>query len=163
MHEYQYILKMQNISKLSSAQRRFIDELAVLLTAWSMPGNAARLYGYLQMMNEPASLDDIARDLEISKSNACAAAKLLEGHGNARRRSQRGTKRALYVASDDPGAPLRNQAETLGRMAELITARKGEVSTGVAKVRMAKLANFHKALQAAMEGVIQPDKQIRAA
>jgi hypothetical protein len=154
---------MQNMSKLVLAQRRFIDELATLLMVWNMPSNAARLYGYLQLMNVPASLDDIVRDLEISKSNACTAAKLLEAHGNACRRSERGTKRVLYVASDDPGMPLRKQAETLGRMSELIAARRSEVSTGPAKVRMAKLATFHKALQTAMEGVILPDKQTHVA
>ena len=131
--------------------------------AWSMPSNAARLYGYLQLMNEPVSLDDMARDLEISKSNACTAAKLLESHGNARRRAQRGTKRALYVASDDPGAPLRKQAETLGLMSELILASKNEVSTGLARTRMANLAHFHKAHQTAMQGVVLPDQQKRVA
>ncbi|MDE8654003.1 hypothetical protein PYV00_20120 [Novosphingobium sp. H3SJ31-1] len=148
---------------LSPEQRRFIDDLAGLLSAWSMPGNAARLYGYLQMMNEPVSLDDIARDLEISKSNACTAAKVLEEHGNARRLGERGTKRVFYVAGDDPGAPLRKQAQTLGRMAELITARKASVATGAARERMAGLAGFHKALQNAMEAVILPERRQDAA
>lgn len=149
---------MQNMSKtfLSEDQLRFIDDLAALLTAWSMPANAARLYGYLQLMNEPASLDDIARDLEISKSNACTAARMLEQYDNARKLGERGTKRVFYVAGDDPGAPLRKQADTLGRMAELISSRKDAVAKDGAQQRMASLAEFHLALREAMEAVILP-------
>lgn len=161
----QYILHMQNMSNgnLSSDQLRFIDDLASLLGAWSMPVNAARLYGYLQLTNEPVTLDDIARDLETSKSNACNAARILEEHGNARRTSGRGSKRIYYVAGDDPGAPLRRQAETLGRMSKLISARKGAVATGAALERMASLASFHQALQEAMELVILPRRSRDAA
>jgi DNA-binding transcriptional regulator GbsR (MarR family) len=151
-----HILEMQNMSNLNPDQVRFIDDLSALLTAWSMPANAARLYGYLQLMNDPVGLDDIARDLEISKSNACTAAKVLETHGNARRVTERGTKRVLYVAGDDPGAPLRKQAETLGRMARLIAARKSVVATGAAEQRLARLSAFHGDLQCAMEAVILP-------
>jgi DNA-binding transcriptional regulator GbsR (MarR family) len=154
---------MQNVSNLSPEQSRFIDELAGLLTAWSMPANAGRLYGYLQLMTEPVSLDDIARDLEISKSNACTAAKVLEGHGNARKLAERGTRRVLYVAGEDPGTPLRKQAETLGRMAQLIASRKGDVATGAAERRLGRLSAFHAELRAAMEAVILPQDRRDAA
>lgn len=163
--EMDNIHNMQNMSnsKLSPEQDRFIDDLASLLTSWSMPSNAGRLYGYLQLMNEPVTLDDIARDLRISKSNACTAAKVLDAYGIARRLGERGTKRVLYVAGDDLGAPLRRQTESLGRMAELILTRRGSVSSGPALERMVRLATFHKALQAAMEDVIQPEQQTKAA
>lgn len=154
---------MLNMSNLNAEQLRFIDDLSALLSAWSMPANAGRLYGYLQLMNEPASLDEIARDLEISKSNACTAAKVLEAHGNARRVPERGTKRVLYVAGEDPGTPLRKQAETLGRMAQMISARKDAVATGAAEQRLARLSAFHQDLQNAMEAVILPPKQRNAA
>lgn len=156
---------MQNLSKnfLTDDQNRFIDDLAKLLMAWNMPHNAARLYGYLQLRNEPASLDDIVRDLEISKSNACTAAKILEDHGNARRLNARGSKRIFYVAGDDPGAPLRKQTELLELMSNLISNRAAKVSDGPASVRLAELARFHKALQQAMDAVIRPQQKSDAA
>lgn len=143
-------------SNLTPAQRQFIDELAQLLMPWGMPLTAARLYGYLQINNDPVSLDEIAADLEVSKSNACTAAKLLESHHNARRLSERGTKRVLYVAGPDPGTPLRKQTDLLGRMAELIASRKDAVASGPARERVARLARFHGDLKAAMEAVILP-------
>jgi DNA-binding transcriptional regulator GbsR (MarR family) len=156
-HNIQYMQNMSNQS-LTSDQLQFIDDLAQLLMPWGMPLTTARLYGYLQIRNEPASLDEIAADLQVSKSNACTAAKLLEDHGNARRMSERGTKRVLYVAGGDPGAPLRKQTELLGKMSELIDRRKGTVATGVAGDRMAHLAQFHGALKAAMESVINSSR-----
>ena len=141
---------------LTAEQRRFIDELASLLTPWGMPITAARLYGYLQVRNEPASLDEIAAELEISKSNACSAARILESHGNARRSGERGTRRVLYAAGADPGAPLRQQAELLGRMSALIAHQKDAVAEGAANERLRRLSAFHANLKNAMEGVIFP-------
>jgi predicted DNA-binding transcriptional regulator len=150
-------------SKLSVDQARFIDDLASLLSAWSLPANAARLYGYLQILNQPVTIDDIARDLGISRSHAHSAAKLLEDHYNARRVGVRGTKRAFYVASDDPGAPLRAQMETLGRMASLISSRCDDVAEGAARARLRQLAGFHTGLQKAMQTVILRGRRTKIA
>lgn len=141
-------------SQLSPEQTRFIDDLASLLGAWSMPANAARLYGYLQIMNAPVSLEEIARDLEISRSHAHTAAKVLEDHGNARGVPSRGSRRILYVCGDDPATPLRPQVRTLGRMAELIAKRGGDITNGDAANRLMRLAAFHRELQEAMERVV---------
>ncbi len=155
-----YIQQMQNLSNsnLSQPQRHFIDELAMLLLSWGMTITAARLYGYLQLQIGPVSLDEMAADLEVSKSNVCAAAKLLEAHGNARRLGERGSKRVLYVAGDDPGLPLRRQTDLLGMMSALIAARKDDVAEGAARARLTRLAAFHRDLKDAMEGAILPYK-----
>ena len=141
-------------SRLSAEQLRFIDDLAALLSAWSISTNAARLYGYLQITNAPVSLEEIARDLEISRSHAHTAAKMLEDHGNARGIATRGSRRILYVCGDDPGTPLRKQILTLGRMSALIASRALEVAEGPATDRLVRLASFHKKLQEAMEAVV---------
>jgi DNA-binding transcriptional regulator GbsR (MarR family) len=141
-------------TRLSPEQIRFIDDMAELLSAWSMSANVARLYGYLQIINDPVSLDDIARDLEISRSHAHTAAKILEDHGNAKGIATRGSKRILYVCGEDPGTPLRRQVAALGRMSELIAKRGQQVTEGEAGPRLALLGMFHKHLQNAMQLVI---------
>jgi predicted DNA-binding transcriptional regulator len=157
-----YILLMQNMSNdnLSKQQRHFIDELAMLLMPWGMPVTAARLYGYLLLQDRPVSLDEITAALEVSKSNACAAAKVLETHGNAKRQGERGSKRVLYTIGDDPGTPLRRQTELLGMMSDLIAERKDEVADGVARERLARLSAFHADLRAAMLSAILAYKPI---
>lgn len=156
-----YILNMQNLSNgvLSQEQRAFIDDLATLLMHWNIPLTAARLYGYLQLQEAPVSLDTIAAALEVSKSNVCAAAKLLETAGNVRRLNERGSKRIFYVAGEDLGTPLRRQTEMYGMMSALIAERTDEVAIGEAKERLVKLAAFHRDLQEAMEGVIMRHKR----
>jgi hypothetical protein len=156
---------MQNISKsvLTEEQRGFVDALAALLAGWNMPNNAARMYGYLQLRNTPATLDDIARDLDMSKSNVWAAARYLEYCADVRRLTERGSKRVSYSAGDDPGAPLRRQADLLGQMADLIADRKTAVSNGPAALRMGRLAAFHRELQGAMQAVIAPEVKSEAA
>lgn len=146
---------MSNIagSRLTEDQSRFIDELAALVAPWGMSMTAARLYAYLQLRTEPASLDEIAADLEVSKSNASTAARLLEEVGNARRLGVRGSKRVCYVAGPAPGGGLRRQAALLGLMAELIMRRRN-VAEGIARERLEDLARFHEKLKGAMEYVL---------
>lgn len=160
--DVRYILLMQNLSNanLSKQQRHFIDELAMLLIPWGMPITAARLYGYLQLQDKPVSLDDISAALEVSKSNACAAAKVLETHGNAKRQGERGSKRVLYTIGDDPGTALRRQTELLGMMSDLIAERKDEVAEGIARERLARLSAFHAGLRDAMLSAIRAYKPI---
>lgn len=143
-------------SHLTPEQIRFIDNLADLLGTWSLSPNAARLYGYLQLMNEPVSLDDIARDLEISRSHAHTAARMLEAADNARAMTTRGSKRIVYVCGDDPGTPLKRQVTALGSMSSLIAASASQVATGDAALRLTRLSDFHGRLQKAMQDVIDP-------
>ncbi|MDE2596750.1 MAG: hypothetical protein KGL44_07735 [Sphingomonadales bacterium] len=139
---------------MSTEEVDFIDGFALLLNQWGMPMAAARLYAYLHMRSEPVSLDRIAADLEISKSNACGAAKALESFGSARRLTERGSKRILYVAGDKPGESLRRQTELLGKMSALIFAKKDAVTSGAANDRLGRLAQFHHDLRQAMEVTI---------
>jgi predicted DNA-binding transcriptional regulator len=151
-----YIPIMENMSsqKLTIEQSQFIEDLGGLLVAWGQPNAAARLYGYLLLRNDPASLDDIARDLEISKTSAFGAVAELERQRNVRRLSERGSKRAYFVLTDDPGAPLRNQVSLLGMMETLIASKKDKVATGHAAKRMASLAAFHERLRIALQQVV---------
>lgn len=139
---------------MPAEQARFIEDFALLLVQWNMPITAARLYAYLYLRTEPVSLDQIAADLEISKSNASTAARMLESHGNARRVTERGTKRISYLPSDDPGAPLRKHTELLGSMARMIEERKAGIAAGEARAQLERLARFHADLQRAMETVV---------
>lgn len=153
----QYILDMKNMSKTSpdEDQRRFIDDLASLLMPWGMPHNAARLYGYLLLNDEPASLDQIAADLEVSKSNASIAARLLEQHGNARRLSERGSKRVLYAAPDNYAGPFINKSLLLGDITKLLQTRVTSVASGNAALRLGEMAQFYLSMRQAMESVIE--------
>lgn len=138
-------------------QRRFLDEFATLLAGWNMPGNAARVYGYLLCQSNPVSLDEIAERLEISKSNAWKAAKVLESAGHCRPVGERGTKRVLYVAREDFGAPFLLRTASLGALSRLMETRGLNVADGAAAKRIEELAKFYQTMQTAMEEIIAAD------
>lgn len=150
---------MQNLSNssLSNEQRRFLDEFATLLGGWNMPNNAARVYGYLLLQAEPSGLDAIAAALEISKSNACTAAKLLETAGHCRRLGEKGTKRVLYVAREDFGTPFLIRTASLGQLHKLMETRGAAAADRQASERIHRLAGFYERMQTTMEDLIQAD------
>ncbi len=153
MSNPEIVLQPPEMFPLTKTQREFIDELAVLLVPWGMPITAARLYGYLQLKEEPVSLDQIVTDLEVSKSHISTAARMLETHGNVRRLGERGSKRVFYVAGAHPGTPLAKQIGLLNQMSRLIARRKDSVASGTAIDRLTRLGEFHGDLSRAMEGV----------
>lgn len=144
---------------LTDDQRRFLDEFVTLLAGWNMPANAARVYGFLLYQSEPASLDEIAEELEISKSNACKAAKLLEAAGHCRRVGERGTKRVLYVAREDFGTPFLIRTASLGALNRLMESRGARIADGKANQRIKDLAAFYASMQTAMELVVATDTE----
>lgn len=144
---------------LTEDQRRFLDEFVTLLAGWNMPANAARVYGYLLTQSEPTSLDEMAEELEISKSNACKAAKLLETAGHIRRVGERGTKRVLYVAREDFGTPFLMRTASLGALNRLMENRGSRIAEGKANQRVRDLAAFYATMQAAMEQVVATDTE----
>ena len=143
---------MPNISKKSSKdERRFVEDVARLLTPWGVPPVAARLYGYLLLCPRPASLDQITEDLEISKSSASVAARLLESYTLARRHSEPGTKRALYAVADDYDAMIRQQNRLLDALAGQLNAGAGIAASSAVSVRLEVMANFYRVMRGAME------------
>jgi DNA-binding transcriptional regulator GbsR (MarR family) len=144
---------------LSDDQRRFIDEFVTLLAGWNMPANGAQVYGYLLFQNHAASLDEIAEALEISKSNACKAAKMLEDKGHIRRVGERGSKRVLYVVREDFGTPFLHRTASLGALSRLMETRGARSADGEASERIASLASFYAVMQTAMEQIIAADTE----
>jgi hypothetical protein len=140
---------------LSAAERRFVDDVARLLTPWGVPLAAARIYGYLLLCEAPASLDQMAADLEISKSSASVAARLLEMYTMARRHGQRGSRRILYEASDNYEGMLNSQHRMLEAGAALLKAGARDVAKGTARRRLEEMAEFYLVTRDAMQQVLQ--------
>src|SRR5215470_15798078 len=91
--------------ELEPARRRFIDDLGHLYARYGLSVTFGRAFALLLLSDEPISLEDLAAQLEVSKSAASVAARELERVGVARRLSSPGSRRVLYEANDDV-APL---------------------------------------------------------
>lgn len=139
---------------MSPEQRRFIDDFAALMIQQGMPQGVARVYGYLMLAPEPASLDRISQDLQISKSNVSVAARLLEKHLLARRHGERGSKRALYSVSDDYSGLYAEKSANLGKLASLLMASTDHVTSAPVRQRLATMSGFQLAMKDAIEAAV---------
>lgn len=148
-------------NKLDKAGWRFVEDVARLLTPWGVPPAAARLYGYLLLCPRPVSLDQITEDLEISKSSASVAARLLESYTLARRHSEPGTKRALYAVADDYEAMIRQQNRLLDALAGQLKAGAGITASKAVNARLGEMANFYQVMRGAMEDAMSRWKRGR--
>ena len=133
-------------NKLDKAGWRFVEDVARLLTPWGVPSAAARLYGYLLLCPRPVSLDQITEDLEISKSSASVAARLLESYTLARRHSEPGTKRALYAVADDYEAMIRQQNRLLDALAGQLNAGTEIAASKAVSARLEEMADFYRVM-----------------
>ena len=130
---------------------RFIREMSRLLVPLGVPQTAARLYGYLLLSESPVSLDQIAAELDISKSTASVAARLLEMYNLARRSGQRRTRRVLFEASDDYDGMINAQMRSLEQLAGLIREGSRHAQNKKTRQRLKTMAEFYLLTRTAME------------
>jgi DNA-binding transcriptional regulator GbsR (MarR family) len=140
---------------LDAAAHRFIDDIARLLVAWGVPLTAARVYGYLLLSPSPISLDRLSADLQVSKSSASVAARLLEMYALVRRHGVRGSRRVLYEASDNYEGMLAAQDRTLEAGAELLRAGARSSRSAAVRARLEEMAEFYAATLAALESLLR--------
>ena len=132
-------------------ERRFVEDVARLLTPWGVPPVAARLYGHLLLSSRPVSLDEITEELGISKSSASVAARLLESYRLAHRHSEPGTKRALYAVADDYEAMIAQQNRLLDLLSDELTAGAEIAASKAVSSRLEEMADFYRVMRGAME------------
>ena len=151
------IRNMPNLSKKSSsdARRRFVDDVTALLVPWGMPQMSARIYGYLLLHSHPVSLDQLTRDMEISKSTASVAARLLESHMLIKRKAEKGTKRVFYVISDSSSGLLTEKSNLLGEFGRLLETRADEVAIGDAASKMRAIGRFYLSMREAIDKLVR--------
>ena len=141
----------ESTSSLSNDERQFIESFAVLLADRGMSPSAGRVYGYLLLGQGPRSVDQIAADMEMSRVGAWNSAKSLEAYGHVRRFGSQGSKRSLYAASDDFGAPLLRQAALLGEIGQLLQGGSQNLTSGKVAEALQGRADFYLSMQRSME------------
>lgn len=141
----------------------FLDAMAMLMAPWGWPRPVGRLYAYLLLREKPATLDEIAADLGMSKSNASVAARTLEHCGNARRQGEPGSRRIYYSIPEDFSGPFVAKAELLDRQVRLFAGQADrEVPEAVAD-RFRRIGAFYTEMRTAIEGVTKTRPAKRSA
>jgi DNA-binding transcriptional regulator GbsR (MarR family) len=84
---------------MNKQQQRFVEDMGQLMVGWGLPRTTGRVYAYLLLRPEPATLDQIAADLGVAKSGASVATRQLVQFGMARTFGDGGgTRRLRYDA-----------------------------------------------------------------
>jgi DNA-binding transcriptional regulator GbsR (MarR family) len=98
--EIQNILNLDNGWRdvMTAAQMAFIDDMGQLMVGWGIARNTGRIYAYLLLQRDPASLDDMVEALEIAKSGASIASRQLVQIGLTRAVGEPGSRRVRYEA-----------------------------------------------------------------
>jgi DNA-binding transcriptional regulator GbsR (MarR family) len=79
----------------------FIEKFCMVAEQDGFPRIAGRLMGFLLLKQGPYTLDELADELQISKTSASTNARLLEQYGVIERVTRTGDRRDFYQLSDD--------------------------------------------------------------
>jgi hypothetical protein len=131
-----------------------MDEMVQLMEPWGWSRTVARVFAYLLVRESPATLDEIADDLGIAKSNASMATRELVDYGNAVRLRQPGTKQLLFDAPSAQTGPFAQRSAMLLNMAGLLEEQRDGMAEA-ARQRLARQADFLRAMGEAIDGVIR--------
>lgn len=153
----QYIRNVPNKESVpaSDDQRRIVEDFGRYLSRWGMSPTTGRVWGYLLMCSEPASLDRISADLQVSKSSASVAARQLEQLLLARRSGERGSRRALYEATETNDHFLELVLDAYRAFLHLFEAAASVSTRPPAQKRLAEMNRFYAFWVEQLEEVVQ--------
>jgi DNA-binding MarR family transcriptional regulator len=139
--------------------RRFMDDLGHLYARYGLSVTFGRAFALLLLGDEPISLDDLAQQLEVSKSAVSVAARELERAGLARRLTTAGSRRVLYEANDDM-APLFEAMFARVRLSlPLYQSAEDLASPGRATQRLRDMVGLHEFWLMEAEGILERWRQ----
>jgi DNA-binding transcriptional regulator GbsR (MarR family) len=79
-------------------QHAFVEDMGQHMVGWGLSRNTGRVYAYLLLRAEPASLDEISAGVGIAKSGVSVVTRRLAQLGLCRAIAERGSRRVLYEA-----------------------------------------------------------------
>jgi DNA-binding MarR family transcriptional regulator len=121
---------------------RVIEDFGRFFGTWGLAPTQGRIWGYLLLSPQPASLDLIAQDLGISKSNASTAARQLEQFLLVRRSGQPGSRRALYEANVMSRRFFDQITAAYSGLARILEAGMGVAPDPLVRARLEEAARF---------------------
>jgi DNA-binding transcriptional regulator GbsR (MarR family) len=86
---------------LTTLQQEVVDFFVDGVKVLGLPRSLGEIYGLLFISTEPLSLDDLVRDLKISKGSASQGLRTLRTLGAVREASRNGDRRTYYEPAVD--------------------------------------------------------------
>lgn len=137
----QNVLNKQNKQNLAAQRQRFVDDLGAFFAGYGLTATLGRILAHLMLAVDPASLDDIARDLGIAKSGVSTSVRRLETWGMVRRFHTPGSRRILFEATPNGELLLSFGLPQLRRFARALHEGAEVAPPGVPAQRVKNLAD----------------------
>jgi DNA-binding MarR family transcriptional regulator len=159
MHPRAGLAHAQPSSGLDVARRRFMDDLGHLYARFGLSVTFGRTFALLLLSEQPISLEDLAAQLEVSKSAVSVAARDLERAGIARRSTSPGSRRVLYEATDDMVPLFQAQFARVRQSVPVFQAAESLTSPGHAAQRVRDIVELHEFWLMEAEGIVERWRQ----
>jgi DNA-binding transcriptional regulator GbsR (MarR family) len=144
-----------------TARHQFIEDLGHTMVTWGLTRTTGRIYAYLLLRNAPASLDDMADELDIAKSGASVASRQLVAIGLARAIGARGSRRLLYEALLDPDAIMSARNAQTRIFADRLRQGAHAAGPGQARRRLDEMAGIVEDLSAELPALVRRVRERR--
>jgi DNA-binding MarR family transcriptional regulator len=151
----QYVLNVQDkrTSKANDARLRIADGFGHEWARYGLALTVGRVFGLLLASDEPLSLDDLAAQLNVSKSGASLAARELERSGIVRRLGTAGSRRVLYEATNEMESSFDGTFARIRHSLDLIVRSEPLLSAGPARERVRLMRELHEFWLKEIDGV----------
>jgi DNA-binding transcriptional regulator GbsR (MarR family) len=98
--------------EITPARDIMVESFGRIYALYGMNEVAGRIYGLLYFSDEPLGLEEMARELKVSKATVSNNVRFLEGLKTVRKVWQKGSRRDYYVAARDVAGVLTEQLNT---------------------------------------------------
>lgn len=146
---------------MNQDQRQFVEDMGQHMVGWGLPRTTGRIYGYLLLQAEPASLDEIAAQLEAAKSGVSVAVRQLLALGLARSLGQRGSRRLLFEALYDLEAILTARNAQMLNLIERLRQGAQAAHAGPTRQRLTEMAAVVQDCMDAMSEMVRRTREER--
>jgi DNA-binding transcriptional ArsR family regulator len=147
--------RVNRADALADDQFSFLNDFGQLFARYGASFTLGRVFALLLISDEPISLDDLAEQLQVSKSAVSVATRDLERVGIARRLSRPGSRRVLYEAGDDMLPIFEAQFTRIHQSLAILHAADAWVSRGRASRRLREMEALHEFWLAESQGIIE--------
>jgi len=151
--------RAQRDSDREIARRRFIDDLGHLYARFGLSVTFGRALALLLLTDQPISLEDLAAQLEVSKSAVSVAARDLERVGLARRLTSPGSRRVRYEAGDDMVPLFQAQFTRIRQSLPIFQQAEFLASPGHATRRVRDMIDLHEFWLMEADGILDRWRQ----
>jgi DNA-binding transcriptional regulator GbsR (MarR family) len=127
---------------MTGAQMTFVEDMGQLMVGWGIPRNTGRIYAYLLLQRDLATLDDIAADLSIAKSGVSVASRQLAKLGLARAVGEPGSRRVRYEALDNIDSIIAARTAQMNDLVLRLRQGARVASGGTGRQRLQAMADW---------------------